>query len=163
MGKHYFVGLLALAAIVCALFFSIAHCLGRSPHSAANHRERAIAKSSARNAPEFTRPAARKSLARRAASKPQARFFTTQTTFEPNVGQARPEAAFVGRGKGIAVLLEPDGFSVQVPDRSNARPTATTPRENSSGKCRTSLMGRRRNAPRRNELFHRQRSAQVAR
>ena len=122
MGKHYFVGLLALAAIVCALFFSIAHCLGRSPHSAANHRERAIAKSSARNAPEFTRPAARKSLARRAASKPQARFFTTQTTFEPNVGQAGPEASFVGRGKGIAVLLEQDGFAVLVPNRRKRGP-----------------------------------------
>ncbi len=34
-------------------------------------------------------------------------------TFEPNVGQADPRAAFVGRGKGMTVLLMRDRISVR--------------------------------------------------
>ncbi len=34
-------------------------------------------------------------------------------TFEPNVGQADPRAAFVGRGKGMTVLLMDDEISVR--------------------------------------------------
>ncbi len=38
-------------------------------------------------------------------------------TFEPNVGQADPRAAFVGRGKGMTVLLMDDEISVRAGNR----------------------------------------------
>ncbi len=38
-------------------------------------------------------------------------------TFEPNVGQADPGAAFVGRGKGMTVLLMRDRISVRAGNR----------------------------------------------
>jgi hypothetical protein len=116
--KHHFVSLLAFAGIACLLFISIAHGLGRPRHPAADHEKRPVAKSLARSTPEFTQRTAHTVLAHRSALRAQATSFATRMTFEPNVGQASPEVAFAGRGKGIAMLLEPDGFAVLVPDRS---------------------------------------------
>src|SRR5580698_627839 len=47
---------------------------------------------------------------RRAASQ-----FSIPMTFEPNVGQADSRAQFIGRGKGLSVLLGGDAISVELP------------------------------------------------
>ncbi len=46
-------------------------------------------------------------------SRPGAGPISLPMTFEPNVGQADPRAAFVGRGKGMTVLLMRDRISVR--------------------------------------------------
>ena len=60
-------------------------------------------------------------------SSRHASSFSLPVTFEPNVGQAGSGAQFIGRGKGLNVLLTEQGIAVTLPRRAQPNAGAITP------------------------------------
>ena len=114
--KNFIVCLLALAGSVSIYAASVERGRTGPLHSAVNHQPRRSARSSARGVPKGTSiDAASHAL------KARATWFANHIEFEPNVGQADARAQFVGRGKGMTVLLMRDGFTLVVPRRAQEK------------------------------------------
>src|SRR6202046_2164384 len=128
---------------VCASLLLAAQSTDARPHTAPVSSKSRLAKALAISAGSIAAPdtsrAPRPSKAEPLAipggpclgstSTPCGRGFALPATFEPNVGQVGPGPAFIGRGRGVTLLLSRDSVAFSVAKHGRGK-VATSPLEN---------------------------------